>query len=108
MSLRSQEARNAKEIELRVAGREHGLCRGEPSAELPTTSSSIDVPFALDDVRYATENDAEPLEVDRLEDPTVDADHGELAALPLDEGGGDGEDGDAPVEVVRGAINLGE
>ena len=72
----------------------------EPAAVLPVPAGAVHVLRALRRVGHAAQDHAQALKVDRLEDPAVHPEVVHVLALRLEQRGGDGEDRDAPVQLV--------
>lgn len=78
----------------------------QPASSFPVASNPVYIPFSLLRVDDTFQNESETLEVDRLENPAVQATGEKLVALALHEGSRYCEDGDPVVQFVRGSIHL--
>lgn len=78
--------------------------RGEPSTEFPAAACRVHVLLPLHDIGDAAENDAQPLEVDRLENPAVDPEVVHLGTIDLQQRGRHSEDRQTAIELMRQAV----
>lgn len=72
----------------------------QPSTNFPITSRMIQIPLPLRRIQYALQEFTQTFKLDRLEDPTIDAQRDQVVALAFKERSGYNENGDAAIEAL--------